>query len=1008
MEIAFGILGQTAMLMHGKVNVNWASPRARQLFAALATAPNRRIPIDAVVDWVWAEHEEPPRDARSTLHQYSARLRQVFRDKGMPVRVSVGKGGCLLEVDPALLDHVAFQVAMARARRFRDEGRHDRAHVEALAAVRLWRDEPLADLPTERAEAWRTRWVRSEWVPANAFVVAEQLAVGQADAAAGRLAELEQAHPMELSLAKLRIRALTAADRPNEATDFYVAMRRSYREAGEMRAADELRAVHEEVLAQADRAFPRPVVAAPVAEVPVVRHLPPDIDDVAGRDELLAELDAFTSDSAGAPRRGVVVLTGGPGVGKTTVAARWAHRTRRRYRNGTVMLDLRGDSQATRAEAGEIVDTLLSLLDYPVDQLVSPIGRAAKLTRLLEHRPMLVILDNVRSTDQVASVMGVLASCTVLVVSRWRLKSLSAKLTPPVVTVAPLDARHAWSLLARRIGPRARQDQHGVAELVRVCQGNPLALTLVAERAAARVGTRLQTLASQLRDAEMLLDLGDEGDWPGTSLRSAFSLSYQALRPAEQRVFAAIGLHPGAEMTGEVIAATAGSPVAAVRRSLDVLVAAHLVDHPADLDRYRVHDLMHLFAASLAVHLPDVGAMRRRMVEFYLRVTFEAYRMLYPHKESPPLPPVDLPQPPSGFAGAAEARQWVLRERSTLTAVVALAAEAGLPEVAYTVPSLTTEIFLAQGHFADAVTGLTVAVRSAEEAGAVSPMASVLNDLGFVHLLIGNDVEAEQYFLRALELVEAHGIEIGRVTIMLNLARGHLRAGRAADAVAMGRETLVLAHRLGEPERCAGAAHRLADALVEVGGHEQEAIELYREALLRREVLSDVVARIRTHTALGALLTQLGRFAEAAEQCGLATVLVNESQDLPAAMKLNTVLAGLGHAQGDDRAALRHAHRAVELADRLRHATGQARALAVLAMILRDRGNRDDARALWERAAELYRGRARRAKAEQIEALLAELDGREKFIPAARDGERDTVAMPSPHLRLPQRNYPKV
>jgi len=171
-EIAFGILGQTVMLLHGNMNVNWASPRARQVLAALLTAPNRRIPVDAVVDWVWAEHEEPPKDARSTLHQYAARLRQVFRDNGMPVRVSVGKGGCLLEVDPPLIDHVMFQATMARARRLRDEGRHDRAHVEALAAVRLWRDEPLADLRTERAEAWRTRWVRSEWVPANAFVVA--------------------------------------------------------------------------------------------------------------------------------------------------------------------------------------------------------------------------------------------------------------------------------------------------------------------------------------------------------------------------------------------------------------------------------------------------------------------------------------------------------------------------------------------------------------------------------------------------------------------------------------------------------------------------------------------------------------------------------------------------------------------------------------------------------------------------------------------------------------------
>jgi tetratricopeptide (TPR) repeat protein len=213
---------------------------------------------------------------------------------------------------------------------------------------------------------------------------------------------------------------------------------------------------------------------------------------------------------------------------------------------------------------------------------------------------------------------------------------------------------------------------------------------------------------------------------------------------------------------------------------------------------------------------------------------------------------------------------------------------------------------------------------------------------------------------------------------------------------------------VGEPERWAAAAHRFADALVELGGHDEEALELYREALNRREDVGDVNDRILTHLALGDLYTGLGRPVEAGEQCRLAAALVNENQHLPAAMKLHTVLARLRHAEGDDRVALQHAHRAVELADRSQRATGQARASATLAQILYDCGNLPDARALWEQAAELYRGRSRVAKAERIEALLAELDVGELPIPLAREGGRDTVAMPSPRMRITHRSGSKV
>lgn len=1010
MELVFGILGQTALLLHGKVDVKWAQPRSRQVLAALLTRPNHRFSVDDVVEWVWADDESVPRGALATLHQNAAHLRHALQAKGIDARVGVGKTGCVVEIDPGLVDHVAFGRLLAPARQLRDQGDHHRAHVEAQAAMRLWRDEPLSDLRTRRAADWRAQWLRSQWLPANALLVAELLAVGQADVALGRLMELEQAHPLELSLAKLRIRALAAAERPGEVTEFYLTMRRQYLEAGELRAADELRAVHEEVLAGGG-AFPRQVVKIPAAAEPEgspVWHVPPDCDELEGRDGLLAELDAFTSDSSGAPRPGVVVVTGGPGVGKSTAVVRWAHRARRRFRHGVVLLDLRGDSQATAADGGEVVDTLLSLLDFPVDQVVNPVARAAKLEALLRRRPLAVVLDNVRSREQVAPLLGVLAACTVLVVSRWRLPSLAATVSPPVVTVLPLAVADATSMLERRIGRRARDDRRGVAELVRLCRGNPLALTLVADRALARTGMVLPTLARLLRDADLLLDLGHEGDWPQRSLRAAFTVSYQALAPDERRALAVVGLHPGAEVTAEAIAAAYGRPLPAVRRSLDVLVAAHLLEHPGDLDRYRVHDLLHAYAASVAVQLDDVDAVRRRLFEFYLLMARDAHRLVFPHKPPPPLPATTLAWAGAGFAGAAAARQWVIREKSLLAEVVTGAAAVGLHEIAYHLPALFAELFVAKGYFADAISCLTTAVSSVEaalaEAGGDQArlrqlLGSHLNDLGVVLMHRGEEEQAEQHLRRALELAEADGFPLGRIASTLNLARWHLRSGRAAEAAVLGRLALEVAYELGEPSLCAVAAHRLANALVAAGGFEPEAAQLYAEALADLRDTDDVTTRLEIHTAWASLLTDQGRLTEADDQCRRASELTSASLSLPSVMKLNTVLARLRHEQGNARAALWYAYRAVELADRTGHATGQARALSALAAILRERENRADARALWLQAAELYRGRERGMRVAELGELIAELDAEEPAIPVARDGERDTVAMLPPPLQ---------
>ncbi|MER6795315.1 hypothetical protein, partial [Amycolatopsis mediterranei] len=66
-----------------------------------------------------------------------------------------------------------------------------------------------------------------------------------------------------------------------------------------------------------------------------------------------------------------------------------------------------------------------------------------------------------------------------------------------------------------------------------------------------------------------------------------------------------------------------------------------------------------------------------------------------------------------------------------------------------------------------------------------------------------------------------------------------------------------------------------------------------------------------------------------------------------------------------------------------------------LGHVLAGRGEPDEARVAWQRAAHLYRDRGRRAKAEQIERLLADSSPAAE-IPEARISDEDTVSLPAP------------
>lgn len=1001
--ISLGFLGQTIVRMHGRLTVHWGRAQEHAVLAVLLAQAGRHIPIQTLVRQAWPE-DRRPRNPGATLHTYANRVRATLLDSDANARLDNTGGGYQLNVDRTSIDYFRLSELITSAQQAAREHDHERIRLLLEDALPLWRDIPLVEVHTEWAENWRNSVVADEWIPANGLLIDAYIGLEKYDPALRRLNDLQREHGLIVSLARRRLTLLHKLRRHNDATEYYLAARRKLVSDGDHHGAEELRHFH--------NSFPEPEPPPTATWLPsprrepniplLLRRLPREVTDFTGREGLLSSLDLHTGANDGPPRPAVIALVGAAGVGKTATAVKWTHRTSARHALGTFFIDLHGYGTAPRVDVTEVIDTLLDALGYPVNFITGPAGREAKLRSLLAEHPMLIILDNAADSAHVRPLLTVLAECVVVITSRRRLTALSVRHDVRTLTLTTLPPNDSAEFLFRRIGPRTAREPEAVAQLAEIGDGLPLALNLIAERAANRAGTTLTTLVGQLRDPDILLHIGDDGDSTDASLNSAFSLTYRALTPACARVFRLLGVHPGAEISVEALSATAATTRLETQRALDALVSAHLVFQPADIDRYRVHDLLHRFAAVLARNDHEFAAARRRMMSFYLHSADAARRTAFPHRQGPPLPAIEPGCTPRHFDDASEALRWSLLERSNLVSMVFHAAKEGLHGYSWRLPHCLIDTLKRYGLYEDGVSTMTIAISSAAEDGNIQAEASSLNDLGEIHLITGAYDLADHCLGRALDLARRHGIAVGEVTVMLNVGRRHQYAGRLPEAVAIFRECLRLAESIGDQERHAVAAHRLGDALVELDLH-HNALPHYQLALDLRRKANDVAGTVSTHTALADLYTTLGHL-DAADSHQRPAYELLDQVGLTAATRLYTVMAELAHARHQDRDALRHAQHAVELAERANHANGRARALVALGQILADRGNREDARWVWHQAADLYRDTGRERKAVKLDARVAEIDGPDPIVPLARSGDEVTVALPAPPRPIGRRS----
>ncbi|WP_460395904.1 tetratricopeptide repeat protein [Actinophytocola sediminis] len=961
----FGILGKTALRIDGDLDENWGSPRLRAMLATLLLHPGRALPVETLVAWVWPEAAATPQHPAATFHTYAARIRRSLRQLAKPPELHAENGCYRLDLDRSLIDYHRFRTLVVRARE------HARAHAHhdtvryAGQALDLWRGRGLDDLESRLAQDWRLRVLRDEWVPANVILIEALVALGEFHDALARLDALRADHEDDVTSAKLRLSTLHGLARYSDGDAYYLGMRKKFRENVDDQSAESLREHHEKLRHQSTTA------TSPIFAEPTVPHqLPHDIRDFVGRDRLLGELDAALRNFD--HTSGVLVIDGMAGVGKTALAVRWGHQVRHRFPGGDLFINLNGFSDSARITQSAVVDGFLIALGCPPTDELRPRAKELLLQRLLANRPALVVLDNARSTAHVRDLVALLPSCAIVITSRQQLTGLSTATGVRRIHVDRMNADEATELLSALLGDRHQIGTDDRTRLATLCDGLPLVITVLAQHISSRPAAQVADFARQLDHRQLLTEIGEDGD--GSATAETFFLSYRALAAPEQRLFRLLSLNPGPDIGEDAIRACDGRQETAVRRSLRILVAAHLLEQPDTYDRYRFHDLIREFARHRAAEdeSPDTRQLTRyRLFDHYLANAWRAHRTLYPASLTADELPTVAGDDPVILAVGDNARTWFDRERVNLVAAIHLAVAEGCHEHAWRLTDAVGTFLDRQGYYDDSRTVRQISVGSARAAGHRIGEASTLVGLGMVQNVLGELDDARDSLEAALRLVEADGSQRGQASTLHHLSKLELMRGNLAGALKFQQRCLDIAQDAQDSEALCWAHCQIAEVFRAMKEYDQALIHLH-QSQFHAQRIGDESAKASAMVETGSVCRDRGDYLVAVANCEQALHLVEAMPipDLAIMSSACVALAEIHHELTDVEAATKYILRAIDMARHTHNTTTEAHAQNVYGDIQHAVGEPTAAQS-WQHAADLYESIGNTSRAAAIRQKTA-------------------------------------
>jgi DNA-binding SARP family transcriptional activator/tetratricopeptide (TPR) repeat protein len=846
-----------------------ASPSGRMqsvLLSMLLVRANQPVPVDVLAEAMWGAQADARAPKKLQLHVH--RLRQTLGESG---RLSFDAGGYRLEVLPGELDAERFLTLV-------DEGAEasvedpERGAKILRDALALWRGEPYGgiDVPEISDEV---SGLSDRRLVAREELYAAELACGRHASVVGELAELTRQHPLRERPHALLMTALYRGGRQADALQAYQRARRTLVDELGLEPGPELRLVERHILAG------EPVeLAAPTPAPPVPAQLPHNVPGFVGRQAELAELSRLVS--LDAQDTAIAVVSGTAGVGKTALAVHWAHQVKDDFPDGQLYVDLHGYGPEEPVAAADALAAMLRALG--VEGAAIPVDlseRSARFRSRLDGRRMLLLLDNAATVEQVRPLLPGTSSCCAVVTSRDSLAGLAAREGAARIVVDRMSADEAGELLRELLGGGRDATPELLSRLGERCVRLPLALRIAAERIRERRGANVADLVTELTDEQTRLDLLDAGGDTWTSVRAVFSWSYRQLAPEAARVFRLCGLHPGHDIDAYALAALSGQDDARpVRRSLDTLVRAHLVDETTN-GRFQLHGLLRAYAAELT---EDVESEQERdealarLAGYFLHTATAAMQNIAPDEVETTPEPHPRPGAIPTLTSYESALRWLDSERSNLVTLADRATERGLPTYTAGIGGVIWR-YLDLGSYLDDSRRLhTRALAVARERGDRVSEGVALRAVGIVYHRMDRYDDAARHLDGALVLQEELGNRRLQAAILNDLANVYHVTGRVSDGTELLQRSLELYRELGHRSSQSKPLSNLGFAYQRLGRSES-ALECLRQALAIAEEFDNRPGQAHALVNMVRVCRDAGRYDEALEYAHRVLALARES-----------------------------------------------------------------------------------------------------------------------------------
>jgi DNA-binding SARP family transcriptional activator len=567
-------------------------PLLRSTMAVLLLRANMTCPTSLLTQALWAG--EPPAAPDAALRVSICRLRQCLGDAASRLSTVGPPGGrapsyrqrrgYVMAVRPGELDVDEFTDLSAQGQAELDAGNATSAAASFVQALALWGDPPLPDLPDNDAVGDAIAKLNNQRRGVADGLVDARLAAGDYEQVLGQLRGTVLADPArERSSAQL-MTACHALGLRKEALDVYQLARRAMLEQQGVEPGHALSLLYRRILAE-EAVAASPVRVPTAARVAIGAQTPAPPADFTGRADEIAQVVGRLT----ASRRPVTVISGGPGIGKTSVAAAAALELRNYFADGQLYAELGGVERPRDPQ--EVLAGILETLGIP-ERAVPPPGppRTALYRSLLAERNVLVIADDAATAAQVRPLVPAAGGAAVLVTSRGRLSALAGA---SVIELGALPDEDAFRLLDSAAGPdRVGGSLAEARAIVAACAGMPLAVRLAGSILAARPGLSVARLAADI--ARQPLDVLAADD---VSVRAAIGSSYAAVSARARAALSMAAVNMPGNVPAWALTELAGGDERVIAELMGVGLIAPLHEVIA-VELYGIHSLIRTYAAA--------------------------------------------------------------------------------------------------------------------------------------------------------------------------------------------------------------------------------------------------------------------------------------------------------------------------------------------------------------------------------------------------------------------------